>query len=50
MLDLARVTFLQSVEDINRTADSMTQEYGYTVKVQRQYDPYAHPVCNVMYW
>lgn len=49
MLDVARVTFLQSVEDINRTADAMSQEYGYTVKVQRQYDLYAHPVGNMTY-
>lgn len=33
MLDVARKTFLQSMEDIYQTADSMTEENGYHVKV-----------------
>lgn len=33
MLDVARKTFLQSMEDIYLTADAMTEENGYQVKV-----------------
>lgn len=33
MLDVARKTFLQSMEDIYQTADAMTEENGYQVKV-----------------
>lgn len=33
MLDVARQTFLQSMEDIYQTADAMTEENGYQVKV-----------------
>lgn len=36
MLDLARVTFLQSVEDINRAADTMSEKYGYAIKVRNE--------------
>lgn len=34
MLDVARQTFLQSMEDIYQTADAMTEENGYQVKVR----------------
>lgn len=33
MLDVARKTFLQSMEDIYQTADAMTEENGYQIKV-----------------
>lgn len=33
MLDVARHTFLQSTDDIYQTADEMSQEAGYHVKV-----------------
>ncbi|CAM9603702.1 unnamed protein product [Ectocarpus sp. 4 AP-2014] len=33
MLDVARTTFLQSMEDIYQAADAMTEEHGYQVKV-----------------
>ena len=33
MLDVARKTFLQSMEDIYQTADAMTEENSYQVKV-----------------
>lgn len=33
MLDVARKTFLQSMEDIYQTADAMSEENGYQVKV-----------------
>ena len=35
MLDVARHTFLQSTDDIYQTADQMSQEAGYHVKVRR---------------
>lgn len=42
MLDVSRQTFLQSMEDIYQTADAMTEENGYQVKVlglSIQWDP-----------
>ncbi|CAM9230133.1 unnamed protein product, partial [Sphacelaria rigidula] len=33
MLDVSRKTFLQCMEDIFQTADTMSEEYGYQVKV-----------------
>lgn len=33
MLDVARQTFLQSMEDIYQAADAMTEDNGYQVKV-----------------
>lgn len=37
MLDVARHTFLQSTDDIYQTADEMSQEAGYHVKVRCRY-------------
>lgn len=34
MLDVSRKTFLQCMEDIFQTADTMSEEYGYQVKVR----------------
>lgn len=42
MLDVARKTFLQSMEDIYQTADSMTEENGYHVKVIKRVRMYCH--------
>lgn len=42
MLDVARKTFLQSMEDIYQTADSMTEENGYLVKVIKRVRIYCH--------
>lgn len=47
MLDVARKTFLQSMEDIYQTADSMTEENGYHVKVIKRVRLYCHSSFRV---
>lgn len=41
MLDVARKTFLQSVEDIYQTVEAMSDEHGCQVKVGRSMSTYA---------